>query len=41
MERELEEARAYLPKAKGGYIKRHMTLERRASRAAAQQAAQQ
>lgn len=29
MERELVEARSYLPKAKGGYIKRHMTLARR------------
>jgi hypothetical protein len=28
MERELIEARSFLPNAKGGYVKRHMTLDR-------------
>ena len=33
MERELAEARNFLPKAKGGYIKRHMTLDKAARKA--------
>jgi hypothetical protein len=36
MERELTEARAFLPRAKGGFIKRHMTLDKAARKAFAQ-----